>query len=46
MPDHLVENGDKGGVVGMQMAGYPDFGRAMLKDFQFEDGCMSQLWRN
>lgn len=31
------------GVVGAKMAGYPDFGRAMLKDFQFEEGCKYRL---
>ena len=44
MSDHLDQNGEKGGVVGTKMAGYPDFGRAMLKDFQFEDGCTSHRW--
>jgi len=29
------------GVKGGKLAGYPDFGRSMLKEFQFEDGCMS-----
>jgi hypothetical protein len=30
---------EEDGVIGGKMAGYPDFGRAMLKDFQFEEGC-------
>jgi hypothetical protein len=34
----------EGGVIGGKVDGYPDFGRAMLSEFQFEDGCMSLLW--
>jgi hypothetical protein len=44
MTAHSAENGNQGEVVGKKTAGYPDFGRAMLKEFQFEDGCKSQLW--
>jgi hypothetical protein len=43
MSTNSNQTGD-GGVRGAKLAGYPDFGRAMLKDFQFEDGCMSLLW--
>jgi hypothetical protein len=32
------------GVRGGKLDGYPDFGSSMLKEFQFEDGCKSQLW--
>jgi hypothetical protein len=34
----------EGGVKGGKLDGYPDFGRAMLKEFQFEDGCKSPIW--
>jgi hypothetical protein len=33
-----------GGVKGGKLDGYPDLGRAMLKEFQFEDGCKSSSW--
>lgn len=32
---------EEGGVKGGKLDGYPDFGRAMLKDFQFEDGYLN-----
>ena len=32
---------EQGEVRGAKMAGYPDFGRAMMKEFQFEEGCKS-----
>jgi hypothetical protein len=35
---------EEGGVIGGTLDGYPDFGRSMLKDFQFEDGCKSPSW--
>jgi hypothetical protein len=33
------EDGNEHKVVGKKMDGFPDFGRAMLSEFGFEDGC-------
>jgi hypothetical protein len=34
-----LEDGDEHKVVGKKVDGYPDFGRAMLSEFGFENGC-------